>query len=262
MKNSDIFSLKRKTAVVTGGFGLLGSAITAALAQKGAKVIVVDIDQKKYGRIRLSLKKNKANVFCEPFDLTDLERINGYVSTLEKKYGSIDIWVSNAYPRTQDWGSKLEDVSVESWRKNVDMQLNSYCICSNEIAKCMSVRGRGAIINIASVYGIVAPDFSVYEGTRMTTPPAYAAIKGGVIAYTKYLASYYKNKGIRINVVCPGGILKDQPTAFVKKYSAKTLVGRMADPYEVAWPVVFLASDAASYITGTILVVDGGLTCL
>jgi NAD(P)-dependent dehydrogenase (short-subunit alcohol dehydrogenase family) len=142
------------------------------------------------------------------------------------------------------------------------MQLNSYCIYSNEIAAKMAARKRGSIINIASVYGVVAPDFDIYKGTKMTSPAAYSAIKGGIVSYSKYLASYYKNKGIRINVVCPGGAYNNQSGRFVKRYSAKTLLGRMAYPYEIGWPVVFLASEAASYITGATLMVDGGLTTI
>lgn len=262
MADRDPFSLEGKLSVVTGGLGLLGSAITKALAESGSKVIVLDVDFKRWEEISTDFREKNFDVSYESCDITNLEQIKTNIEKLEVKYGNIDVWVNNAYPRTEDWGDKLEIVKTESFRRNVDIQLNSYCIYSNEIALRMAARKEGAIISIASIYGTVAPDFTIYEGTDMTTPAAYSAIKGGIIAYSKYLASYFRNDGLRINVVCPGGIYNNQSEEFIKRYSGKTLLGRMADPYEVAWPVVFLASRAASYITGTILMVDGGWTTI
>ncbi|MEW5767134.1 MAG: SDR family oxidoreductase [bacterium] len=258
----DPFSLEGKLSVVTGGLGLLGSAITKALAESGSKVIVLDIDCSGGEKVSSDLRDTNHNIFYEKGDITDFEKIKVNIENLEKKYGNIDVWVNNAYPRTEDWGDKLEVVKTESFRRDVDIQLNSYCICSNEIALRMAARQEGSIISIASIYGTVAPDFTIYEGTDMTTPAAYSAIKGGIIAYSKYLASYFRNDGLRINVVCPGGIYNNQSEEFIKRYSGKTLLGRMAGPYEIAWPVVFLASRAASYITGTTLMVDGGWTTI
>lgn len=253
-----MFDLSGKISVVTGGLGLLGFAITKALGQSGAKVIVLDNNDEAWQK--LSAEFEDLDVCYENCDITDLANTGANVKALEKKYGDIDVWVNNAYPHTQDWSNKLEQVSVESWRENIDMQLNSYCIYSNEILKLMAKRKKGNLINIASIYGVVAPDFDIYDGLDMTCPAAYSAVKGGVIAYSKYLASYFRNCNVRVNVVCPGGISNGQDKEFVKRYSAKTLLGRMAEPEEIADPVVFLASDAASYITGEVLMVDGGLT--
>lgn len=262
MAAADIFSLKGKISVVTGGLGLLGLAITKALAIAGAKVVVLDLDYKKWEEASVGLGEENLEVFYEHCDIAKLGQIRARIKRLERKYGSIDIWVNCAYPHTKDWGNKLEHVTSKSWRQNIEMQLNSYCISSNEIAMRMAARKRGCIINIASIYGVVAPDFSIYKDTRMTSPAAYSAIKGGIITYSKYLAGYFGKSGVRINVVCPGGVYNKQPKEFVKRYSAKTLLGRMADPYEIAWPVVFLASGAAAYITGATLVIDGGLTTI
>ena len=149
-----------------------------------------------------------------------------------------------------------------SWQTNVDMHLNSYCITSHEVAKYMAMRGGGSIINIGSIHGQVAPNFYNYVGTEMTSPPAYTAIKGGIAAYTRYLASYFGQKNVRVNTVSPGGIFNNQPDSFLKSYSEKTCLGRLARPSEIAPAVAFLVSDAASYITGIDLLVDGGLTAL
>lgn len=255
MSAFDIFSLKGKISVVTGGAGLLGSAVVEALAKSGSEVIVVDINdaKRKYEGMKIRYEKR---------DTADIGKIKDLVADLDEKYGPIDIWINSAYPRTDDWSDRLEKIKPDSWQRNIDMHLNSYCILSNEAAKLMAARKKGCIINIASVYGIIAPDFSLYEGTEMTTPAAYSAIKGGIIAYSRYLASYYGKTGVRVNVISPGGILNKQPDKFLKRYSQKTILGRMAAAEEVAWPVVFLASEAASYITGAVLMVDGGLTVI
>ena len=255
------FSLKNKRAAITGGTGLIGSAITKCLVKMGCETIILDIDDEA-GKEFVNTIKDKKSVWYENFDITDFKRISNKIEDIEKKYGHIDIWINNAYPRTSDWGSKLENVTIESWQKNIDIQLNSYCLCSNAIAKVMSTRKKGTIINIASIYGIIAPDFKIYEGTDLTMPAAYSAIKGGIISYTKYLASYYGKDGIRVNAICPGGVFNNQSKTFVEQYSSKTMIGRMAEPEEIAWPVVFLTTEASSYITGTTLIVDGGLTAI
>ncbi|KJJ84938.1 short-chain dehydrogenase/reductase SDR [Candidatus Omnitrophus magneticus] len=257
-----MFSLKGETIAVTGALGLIGKAIVEALSKNGAKVIMLDVDSEKGARVLSDFLARKYDVSYEHLDVTALEAVRENIKILDEKYGGITGWINNAYPRTKDWGVKLEDIKVQSWRENIDLQLNSYCISANEIALLMVKRGKGCIINVASIYGIVAPDFSVYEGLDMTTPAPYSAVKGGIIAYTKYLASYFGKSGIRVNAVAPGGVANNQSEAFTKKYNARVLLGRMAKPEEVAWPVSFLVSPAASYITGTILMVDGGLSAV
>lgn len=253
------FSLKGKTTVVTGGLGLIGDAITKALLDCESRVIVIDVNRERYDALPDSVKEK---IHFEYFDLTELEKISEMVEDLWDRYGNIDNWVNNAYPRTADWANKLEDVSVESWRKNVDLQMNSYCIISNEVAQKMVQNGGGNIVNVSSIQALKAPDFSIYSGTEMTTPAAYTPIKAGIMMYSKYLASYYRNNNLRVNVICPGGVFNNQPEDFLKRYSDKTLLGRMAKPEEVARPIAFLLTDAASYITGTALTVDGGWTAI
>src|SRR5690606_7772021 len=149
-------------------------------------------------------------------DITNEASVKAAVGQILSKYGRIDGLINNAYPRTADWGKHFEDIPYSSWKQNVDFQLNSYFLLSQTVLKSMRANKSGSIINMASIYGIVGPDFSVYEGTEMTMPAAYAAIKGGLINFTRYLASYYGPYGIRVNCVSPGGVFDNQPESFVK----------------------------------------------
>ena len=156
----------------------------------------------------------------------------------------------------------LELAQPELWRADVDAHLNGYSFCCREAARAMRTNKRGSIINFGSTYGMVAPDFSIYADLDMTTPAAYAAIKGGIINLTRFLASYYGKDGIRVNCVSPGGIANNQPEVFVQRYVSKTPLGRMGTPRDIAGAVVFLAADASAYVTGHNLVVDGGWTAV
>ena len=194
-------------------------------------------------------------------DVTNEASVKRALDLILEKHGRIDGWVNNAYPRTADWGTKFEEISVESWQKNVDFQLNSVFI-AQKVLQIMKQQKIGAMVNVASIYGILGPDFSVYKGTEMTMPAAYSAIKGGVINFTRYLASYYAPYGVRVNSVSPGGIFNNQNNIFVEQYENKVPMGRLGKPKEVAEPVSFLLSDESSYITGHNLMVDGGWTVI
>jgi NAD(P)-dependent dehydrogenase (short-subunit alcohol dehydrogenase family) len=255
------FSLKGKTAVVTGGAGLLGTEVVTALAQAGAHVVIADIDKKKGRRLADALTGEQLNVEFSYFNITDIKKSERNVRSLAKKLGYIDVWVNTAYPRTADWGSKVEEVSCESFRRNVEMHLVAYSMISKYAAENMKERG-GSIVNFGSIYGAVGADFSIYKGTKITMPFPYAVIKAGINNLGRYLASYFGEYGVRVNTVCPGGVLDKQNPVFVKNYASKTPLKRMALPREIAPVVVFLASDAASYITGTVIMVDGGWTAI
>lgn len=263
--SSNYLSLMRldgRLAAVSGGAGLLGAEIAKCLCAHGADVLVLDLATERGTAV--AAEASGLGGSCRFFrcDLADVSAIPGIVDELEETFGPLDVWVNCAYPRTGDWSARLEEVTPESWRANVDMHLNSYCIASHEVAKRMAVRGGGSIINIGSIQGQVAPNFRNYDGTDMSSPPAYTAIKGGIAAYSRYLASYFGPRKVRVNTVSPGGIFNNQPASFLEKYNEKTCLGRLADPSEIASSVAFLASDAASYITGIDLLVDGGLTAL
>jgi len=255
MSYKDLFSCENKVAVVTGGAGLLGREIVKALNDFGAKVYIGDIDEKKAMEI-----SEDTGIGYVHLDITSEDSIGKAMETVIRDNGRLDIIVNSAYPRTKDWGNKIEKVSLESWKNNVDSHMGGYFFCCRMAAEQMKQQGKGTIINLASIYGVVAPDFSIYEGTEMTMPIAYSAIKGGIIALTRYIATYYAKYNVRANAVSPGGIFDNQQEAFVRRYSDKTPLGRMGSPSEVTGAVVFLASEAASYVTGQNLIVDGGLT--
>ncbi len=241
-----MFALKDKVIVITGGEGLLGKEIILRLKNAGAIVISADIEISS---------ANDENIFL---DITKENSINNAIADTVKKFGKIDGWVNNAYPRTKDWGSKLEDIPSESWRRNIDMHLNGYFFCARAALEQMKKQGFGSLINMSSIYGVVAPDFSIYEGTNMTMPAAYAAIKGGIINLTRYFAAYYGPFNVRVNSVSPGGIFDNQDKIFVANYIKKTPLRRMGMTGDVASSIHFLLSDDSAYITGHNLVVDGG----
>jgi NAD(P)-dependent dehydrogenase (short-subunit alcohol dehydrogenase family) len=257
-----LFDFRNKSVVVTGGAGLLGCEIVKCFCAFRAHTILADVDKNKGDALVQRLRTRGCKVDFYFLDLSNVLEIPKEVKAIDEALGPVSVWVNSAYPRTGDWMAKLEEVTVESWQQNVDMHLNGYCISSNEIAKRMAKRGGGAIVNIGSIHCHVAPDFNIYEGTDMTSPAAYTAIKGGIGMYSKYLASYFGKDNVRVNVVSPGGIFNNQPKEFVDKYNARILLKRMAEPKDIAPAVLFLASRAASYITGTTLVVDGGLTAI
>jgi NAD(P)-dependent dehydrogenase (short-subunit alcohol dehydrogenase family) len=243
--------LKGKVILVTGGSGLLGKAIIQDLKSHGA--ITVNLD------INVSKDLSNGEWAC---DITSEKEVVDAVSAIRQYFSKIDGLVNNAYPRTKDWGVSFEEIPVESWKKNVDWQLNSYFVISQAVLKIMKEAGSGSIIMIASIYGVVGNDFTVYENTSINPPAAYAAIKGGLINFAKYLASFYGRFGIRVNCVSPGGIFDSQPDAFVTAYEKKVPLKRMGNPEDIAPSVSFLLSENAKYITGHNLVVDGGWTII
>lgn len=246
-----IMILKDKIIIVTGGSGLIGKELVADINRKGGTAINAD-----------NVVETNFQAGTLYMDITDDHSIETGIKQVEAEFGKIDGLVNNAYPRTKDWGTKFEDIDPESWRKNINMQLNSYFVCCQKVLEIMATRHSGAIVNIASIYGVVGNDFTLYEEYGGTSPAAYSAIKGGLINFTRYLASYYGPKGIRINCVSPGGIFDHQHPSFVTRYEAKVPMGRLGKPDDIAPAVSFLLSDEAKYITGQNLIVDGGWTCI
>lgn len=246
------FDLSNKVCVITGGLGLLGKAFSKALAQNKANVVVADIAQK-------TEKSENPNIIFQNCDITKLQDIEKLISTTLKKFGRIDALVNSAYPKNKSYGRKFEDVSLEDFCRNVNMHLGGYFLVTQEVARVMMKQEQGNIVNMASVYGFRAPRFDSYEGTNLTVPVEYAAIKGGIINLTKYLASYLGKYNIRVNAISPGGVFDGQPDNFVKRYSLKVILGkRMARPDDLTGALLFLLSDASKYITGQNIVVDGG----
>lgn len=260
MKYNNIFNLKGKVAVVAGGAGLIGKELVKGLAEMGAIVILADIDTIKGNVFTKELRRLGLEVSFRHLDVTKGKSAINLINYINKKYNRIDVWINCVYPKTKDWGVKFEHVTIKSWKKNIDMHLSGYFISCQKIAEYMKKQTGGSIINMASIYGMTGPDFSIYKGTKMTTPAAYSAIKGGIITFTKYLASYYGEYGVRVNCISPGGIYDRQPVKFVQKYSRKVPLKRMAEKEDVVGAIIYLASDASRYVTGHNLVVDGGWT--
>jgi len=245
-----ISSLTQKIIIVTGGAGLLGKEIIKNLESKGAIAINADIN------VVTNLENQTLYV-----DITSQESIENAIKLVTNFYGKIDGLVNNAYPKTKDWGTKFEDISYESWQKNVDMQMNTTFLFIQKVLPEL-LKTQGSIVNITSIYGVVGNDLTIYENTNITTAAPYSAIKGGIINFTRYLASYYGRKGIRVNCLSPGGIFDNQNKTFVSNYEKKVPMGRMGNPDDIAPAVSFLLSDDAKYITGQNLIVDGGWTSI
>jgi len=256
---NDLFDLSEKVAVVAGGGGLLGSLLSRTLAEFNAEVIVADNDAMALERVNDSSAGEAASSMTAlQMDISDEKSVRQALDQIVRRFNKVDILVNSAYPRTSEWGAPFETVTVPSWLENVQIHLGGYFITSRCFSEQMIAQGSGNIINVASIYGIVAPDFQIYEGTNMTNPSEYAAIKAGIIGLTRYLASYFARHNIRVNCISPGGIFNDQPEAFVERYRERTPLGRMAKPDDFAGGLVYLASDASSYVTGHNLVIDGG----
>ncbi|KJR43919.1 short-chain dehydrogenase/reductase SDR [Candidatus Magnetoovum chiemensis] len=260
MSLNNQFRLDDKITVVTGGAGLIGSAICSALSEAGAKVYIAEVNSEKALNLKNNIISKGFDAEFVELDITSEQSIESAIANIIKKDKKIDIWINNAYPRTSDWGDKFEDIKPQSFRKNVDMHMNGYFFCCQSVLKEMRKTESGVIINIGSHYGVLGPNFSIYEGTKMTMPAAYSLIKGGIVNFTRYLATYYGQHNIRVNAVCPGGIFDNQDPIFVEKYNKLTPLNRMGNPNEIAGPVLFLCSDLASYITGQVIMVDGGLS--
>jgi NAD(P)-dependent dehydrogenase (short-subunit alcohol dehydrogenase family) len=242
--------LENKVIIVTGGNGLLGKEIINKLKVEGAVCINVDITHKT------SIDLTAIN--C---DLVNPASVDACLSSIMDKYGKIDGLVNNAYPRTKDWGLKFEQIPYNSWRENVDGQLNSCFYFIQQATKLMIAEG-GSIINMASIYGLVGPDFTVYDGTTMTMPAAYSAIKGAMVNFTRYMAAYLGGQNIRVNSISPGGIFDNQNPIFVESYQKRVPLKRMGLPEDISPAVVFLLSDESKYITGQDLAIDGGWTAI
>lgn len=243
--------LKEKVIIVTGGCGLIGREIVADILCKGGIAINADIN------VKTNLDENTYHL-----DISDDSSIHDMVLTVKEKYSRIDGLVNSAYPRTKDWGTFFENIDPASWRKNVDMQMNSCFVICQAVLVIMKQQGYGSIVNIASIYGVVGNDFTLYEEYGGTSPAAYCAIKGAIINFTRYLASYYGKNNIRVNCVSPGGILDSQPFSFIERYCAKVPMRRMGNPEDIAPAVSFMLSDESKYVTGQNLIIDGGWTAI
>ncbi|MDX2129580.1 MAG: SDR family oxidoreductase [Chloroherpetonaceae bacterium] len=271
IKVNTLFSLQDKVAIVTGALGLLGKQHCLALAEAGASVVVTDINHEKCVEFANELSKSYAPSLGFGANITSKDSIEKLRDAALSQFGHIDILVNNAAindmfenPTAAADLSKFENYPLDLWQKSIDVNVTGVFICAQIIGTQMAKQGKGSIINVASTYGIVAPDQSIYkkpDGSQTFWKSiAYPATKGAVISMTRFLATYWGEKGVRANSLSPGGVENSQDEYFLKNYSAKTPLGRMAENTDYKGAIVFLASDASSYMTGSNLVVDGGWT--
>ena len=260
----ECFNVKGKVIVITGALGLLGSAYTDGFAQEGARVVVVDTDGDLcLQKARDITGKSGAESLGIGCDITDREAVSEMVAQVISRFGKIDVLINNAAHKSERFFTPFEDFPVADWEEVMKVNVTGMFLCSQAVAGEMKKRQSGSIINISSIYGVVAPDQriyqgAVYEGREIHAPLIYSTSKGAVISLTRYLATYLAKYSIRVNAVAPGGVYSGQSEAFVKNYSDRCPLGRMAKAEEVFNAVYFLDSDASSYITGHNLVVDGG----
>ncbi len=263
------FSLNNKKAFIFGGCGLIGSKVASIFTEAGANTFVFDND-KKTGK-RLEKKFNASNFKYIHSDISNIKTIDNKFKNFMKSYGCPNIFVNCSYPITKDWvHSTFSKNTIKSLKKNVEIHLDSYVWWSHKICKEMKKRKiKGSIVLFSSIYGVLGQNMSIYKKTSLRENMNYSVIKGGITNFSKQLASYYGKNGIRVNAICPGGISghvkgskKKQDKKFVKNYSDNNPLNRLGTAEEVALSVLFLSSEASSYITGTSFMVDGGWSAI
>lgn len=265
------FRLDKKTAFVIGGLGLIGREVSTAFASAEARTIILDLDGKNREVLEKKLGKEGYEVHFRSFDCSDMENLGDNFSRQLDEFGTPDVFINCSYPRTDDWeSSSFKDVTLASYRENVDIHMNSYAWLARMASEAMKEAGKGgSLIQLGSIYGILGQDLTVYEGTEMHENMTYSVIKGGITNLTRQMASYYGQYNIRVNTLVPGGLSghvagksNTQNPVFVKQYSQTSPLKRLGRAEEIASAALFLASEASSYVTGTTLLVDGGWTAV
>jgi len=274
MPIQDKFDLAGRTAVVTGGAGLLGVQFCRTLAEAGAEVVVVDLNAEAAQAVAGDLARDGFRALAVPTDITRPDDVDALVVQTLSVFGRLDVLVNSAAldpkfdPQAAARGiapGKFEDYPLEQWNAALNVNLTGMFLVTQACARQMVAQGkRGSIINICSTYGLNGPDQRIYrkaDGSQPAFKPVYYTVtKAGVLGFTKYLAAYYMETEIRVNALTPGGVFNEHDETFVRNYSAKTILGRMARKDEMNGALLFLASEASSYMTGNNLVVDGGWT--
>ncbi|MEI8132524.1 MAG: SDR family oxidoreductase, partial [Leptolinea sp.] len=266
----DKFHMEGQAAVVTGGAGLLGKEFCKTLAQAGAGVVVADLNAEAANVVAEELQKAGLKAIGVTVDVTDKDSVHQMVLASIKEYGRLDALVCSAAmdPKfdAQHAGqhrNTFEDYPLEAWRQALDVNLTGMFLCAQAAVIPMLKQEHGSIINICSTYGLVGPDQRIYIKSgqpQQYKPVFYSVTKSGVLGLTRYLATYYAGRNIRANALTPGGVYNNHDETFVQNYSSRTVLGRMAHKDEMSGALLFLASDASSYMTGSNLVVDGGWT--
>jgi 2-deoxy-D-gluconate 3-dehydrogenase len=272
------FDLSGRVALVTGGAGLLGTEFCRTLAEAGAKIAIADLNTAAVTSLVDSLVYDGYTAIGLETDITDNNAVRTMVSTTLKTFGRLDILVNSAaldpkfdpqhiefqsYSSEPEHASTFENYPLESWNQALNVNLTGTFLCCQAGVGPMLDQGGGVIINLSSIYGLTGPDQQIYQlpdQPLQYKPVYYTVTKAGILGLTKYLSTYYAGKNIRVNALTPGGVFNDHDETFVRAYSARTVLGRMARKDEMNAALLFLASDASSYMTGSNLIVDGGWT--
>ncbi|MFW6060563.1 MAG: SDR family oxidoreductase [Phycisphaeraceae bacterium] len=251
-----LFDLTGRVALVTGGAGLYGRQIAEALAEAGARTVMASRNVDKLRTQADVFQQRGLDVSAEHLDQGDPASIEALRDRMIESYEGVDVLVNNAVLRPMKSWSDPADVFEQSMRVNV----TGVFLMTRAFGDHMAERGKGSIINVGSIQGMVGPDFSLYEGLNMGSVPDYFVHKGGMLQLTRFAASYLGPRGVRVNTISPGGFFNNQDERFVERYNARTFLGRMAGEDDLKGVIVFLASDASGYITGANIAVDGGYT--
>ncbi|ASG68527.1 SDR family oxidoreductase [Francisella halioticida] len=254
--------LNNKVVVITGGAGLIGQEFVVAVIENGGTAIIADINENLAAKVaqNLSRKLDVISIDFIKLDITSKKSLEECISYADEKYGKVDALVNSAYPRNKSYGKYFFDVEHSDFVENFGLNLGGYFTASQQFAKYFQEQGYGNIVNISSIYGVVAPDFEIYNDTAMTMPIEYAVIKSGLIHLTKYMAKYFKGWNINVNSLSPGGIFDNQPEPFLEKYKEKCLNKGMLDKSDLRGTLIYLLSDMSKYVNGQNIVVDDGFS--
>jgi NAD(P)-dependent dehydrogenase (short-subunit alcohol dehydrogenase family) len=252
----DMFQLQGRVALVTGGAGKFGAPIVEALAETGATTILTSRDPEKAKASAGPFQERGLSVLAESVDQGDESSVTALLQRVVDQHGAVDVLVNNAVLRPmRSWSDP-----AETFEQSMHANVTGPFLMTRAFGDHMANRGDGSIINVGSIQGHVGPDFTLYEGLGMDAPPDYFAHKGAMAQLTRYTAEKLGPHGVRVNTLSPGGLLANQDATFVERYSDRTCLRRMASEADIKGPIIFLASEASRYMTGTTLMIDGGYT--
>jgi len=265
MKNlADLMSLEGRAALITGGGGHIGRAMAEALAEIGCDLCLLDRPGAVLTETQTQLREKwGVRVEVLGIDLEDEHARTTLPQHIASLFGRLDILVNNAAfvgdSQLQGWGVPFEEQRVDTWRRCLEVNITAVFHLSQLMKPMLKAHGNGSIVNISSIYGVLGPDMSLYDGTKMGNPAAYAASKGGMVQLTRWLSTVLAPE-IRVNCISPGGVFRNQPEVFVGRYIKRTPMGRMAAEEDFKGAIAYFATDLSSYVTGQNLMVDGGWT--
>lgn len=253
--------LEDQRIIVVGGGGLLGSSICQSIVESGALCVIADVSLDRAEAVAKHIESvTGLHPFCVEVSIADTVSVDSMIVKSVGLMGSVTGLVNTAYPRNANYGRRFEEVTYADFCENTNVHLGGYFLVSQRILEHFRGNGGGSLLNMSSIYGVIAPRFEVYRETEMTMPVEYAAVKAGLVHLTKYLAKYYAGLNIRVNSLSLGGLLDRQPESFLAKYREYCLNKGMLDPQDILGSVVFLLSDSSRYCNGQNLVVDDGFT--